>query len=202
MKRLAVFCSGRGTNLQAILEAGRRKRIPAAVALVVSDQPKAFALKRARRFGVETLVLNPHDFPSKAAYENALLRHLKKRRIRYVLLAGFMRILSPRFVRAYRNRILNIHPALLPAFRGAYAVRDTLRSGVQVTGVTVHLVDEGVDTGPILLQEPVPVKSDDTQKTLHERIHRVEHRLYPKAVRLLVEQKLRVLGRKVKVVRR
>lgn len=113
-----------------------------------------------------------------------------------------MKILSPRFVRAYRNRILNIHPALLPAFRGAHAVRDALRAGVTVTGVTVHLVDEGVDTGPIVLQEVVRVRPDDTEASLHERIHRVEHRLYPKAIRLLAEQKLWILDRKVEVGRR
>ena len=202
MKRLAVFCSGRGTNLQAILEAGRRKRIPATVALVVSDRPKALALNRARRFGVETLVLKPHDFPSRRSYEQSLLRHLKARQIQYVILAGFMRILSPLFVRSYRHRILNIHPALLPAFRGAQAVRDALRAGVKITGVTVHLVDEGVDSGPIVLQEEVRVKPGDTEKTLHQRIHRVEHRLYPKAIRLLVEERLRVLGRRVEVLQR
>ena len=216
MVRLAVFCSGKGTNLQAILgaclprrpasrtgrQADRRKRLPATVALVVSDQAKAYALKRARRFGVETLILNPDDFPSRPAYERTLLRHLKRRKIDYILLAGFMRILSPAFVRAYRNRILNIHPALLPAFPGAHAVRDALRAGARMTGVTVHLVDGGVDTGPIVLQEAVPVQSHDTEKTLHERIHRLEHRLYPKAIRLLVEKRLRVRGRKVEVVRR
>lgn len=204
MRRIAVFCSGHGTNLQAILEAclPRRRRIPARVSLVVSDRPRAYALVRARRFGVETLVLDPRDFPSRGSYERDLLRHLKKRRIRYVVLAGFMRVLSPLFVRAYRHRILNIHPALLPAFRGGHAVRDALRAGVKITGVTVHLVDEGVDTGPIVLQKEVPVQSSDTEESLHERIQRAEHRLYPKAVRLLVEKKLRVLGRKVKLVRR
>jgi len=197
--RLAVFCSGEGTNLQAILEALRRKRIPASVSLVVSDNPRAHALARARRFGVETLVLTSRDFPSRRRYEETLLRHLKARRIRYIVLAGFMRILSPRLVRTYRNRILNIHPALLPSFRGARAVRDAVRAGVKVTGVTVHLVDEGVDTGPIVLQEAVSVKPGDTERTLHQRIHRLEHRLYPKAIRLLVENRLRVVGRKVEV---
>ena len=199
MEHLAVFCSGKGTNLQAILTACRRKKIPTAVSLVVSDNPKAFALRRARRFGVETLVLEARDFPSKASYEKALLRQLKRRGIRYIALAGFMRVLSPLFVRAFRNRILNIHPALLPSFRGVHAVRDALRAGVKVTGVTIHLVDEGVDTGPIVLQEAVPVLPDDAEKTLHERIHRVEHKLYPRAIRLLIEGRLRVRGRKVTV---
>ncbi|MBI4436073.1 MAG: phosphoribosylglycinamide formyltransferase [Candidatus Omnitrophica bacterium] len=201
MKRIAVFCSGEGTNLQAILDAVRTKRLKASLAVVVSDRPAAFALTRARGAGVETLVLRPREYPSRLDYEQTLLRKLKSRRIDIIVLAGFMRILSPAFVRAYRHRILNIHPALLPSFRGRSAVRDTLRHGVKVTGVTVHLVDEGVDTGPIVLQETVPVKRGDTEKTLHERIHRVEHRLYPKAIGLLLQEKLRIVGRKVEIVR-
>ena len=202
MRRLAVFCSGEGTNLQAILEGCRRHRIPAEAVLVVTDTPKAYALRRARRFGVATVVLVPADYASKAAYEEALLHHLKRHRIDYLLLAGFMRILGRRIVRPYRNRILNIHPALLPCFKGVHAVRDALRYGVQVTGVTVHLVDEGVDTGPIVLQESLRIRPGETEKTLHARIHRVEHRLYPEAIRLLIQKKLRILGRKVQTVGR
>ena len=201
MKRIAVFCSGEGTNLQAILEAIRRKRLKTVLAVVVSDHSSAFALTRARGAGIESLVLRPRDYPSRTEYEKALLRKLKARQIDAVVLAGFMRVLSPTFVRAYRHRILNIHPALLPSFRGMTALRDALRQGVKVTGVTVHLVDEGVDTGPIVLQEPVRVKPGDTEKTLHERIHRVEYRLYPKAIELLLQEKLRVVGRKVEIVR-
>lgn len=201
MNRIAVFCSGEGTNLQAILDAIRKKNLKATLALVVSDRPRAFALARAKRAGVETAVLRPRDFPSRTHYEQALLHLLKARRVEAVLLAGFMRILSPVFVRAYRNRILNIHPALLPAFRGTNAVQEALAHGVRVTGVTIHLVDEGVDTGPIVLQEAVPVKPKDTEQTLHERIHQVEHRLYPKAVALLLQNELRVVGRKVEGVR-
>ena len=201
MNRIAVFCSGEGTNLQAILDAIRKKSLKATLALVVSDRPRAFALTRARRAGVETEVLRPRDFPSRTHYEQALLHLLKARRVEVVVLAGFMRILSPMFVRAYRNRILNIHPALLPAFRGMNAVQETLAQGVRVTGVTIHLVDEGVDTGPIVLQEAVPVKPNDTEQTLSERIHRVEHRLYPKAIALLLQNKLCVVGRKVEGIR-
>lgn len=201
MKRLAVFCSGEGTNLQAIIDAIRRKVLKATLALVVSDRPRAFSLKRAERAGIETAILRPRDHPSQQLYEEALLRLLKSRRIDAIALAGFMRILSPNFVRAYRNRILNIHPALLPSFRGMHAVQDALDYGMRVTGVTVHLVDAGVDTGPIVFQEAVLVKPTDTEKTLHQRIHRVEHRLYPKAIALLLEEKLRVVGRKVEVSR-
>ena len=201
MKKIAVFCSGQGTNLQAILDAIRKKRVKATLALVVSDRKRAFALNRAERAGVETIVLRPRDYPSRRRYEQRLLTLLKSRRIEAIVLAGFMRILSPTFIRAYRNRILNIHPALLPSFRGMNAVQDALAYGVRVTGVTVHLVDDGVDAGPIVLQEPVQVRPHDTEHSLHERIRRVEHRLYPQAITLLLEQKLRVEGRKVKIVR-
>ena len=201
MKRIAVFCSGQGTNLQAIIDAIRKKRLKATLELVVSDRKRAFALARAERAGIETIVLHPRDYPSRKRYEQRLLTLLKSHRIEAVVLAGFMRILSPTFIRAYRNRILNIHPALLPSFRGVNAVQDALAYGVRVTGVTVHLVDDGVDTGPIVLQEPVAVRPNDTPHSLHARIHRAEHRLYPQAIALLLEQKLRVEGRKVKIVR-
>lgn len=201
MNRIAVFCSGEGTNLQAIIDAVRRKKLNATIALVVSDRKGSFALTRAERAGIEKMVLRPRDYPSRERYEQALLHLLKSRRIDCVVLAGFMRILSPTFIRAYRNRILNIHPALLPSFRGTNAIQDALAYGVRVTGVTVHLVDEGVDTGPIVLQEAVAIKPNDTDKTLHERVHRAEHRLYPEAIALLLKQKLRVAGRKVEIVR-
>ncbi len=201
MKRIAVFCSGQGTNLQAMIDAVRGKKLKARLALVVSDRPKAYALKRAQKGGIETAILQPRDYPSRKAYETSLLRLLKAHRIEAVVLAGFMRILSPHFVQAFHHRILNIHPALLPSFPGTDAVAEALRYGVRVTGVTVHLVDEGVDTGPIVLQESVPVRRGDTVRTLHERIHRVEHRLYPKAVALLLQKQLRVVGRKVEIVR-
>ena len=201
MNRIAVFCSGEGTNLQAILDAIRKKQLKATVALVVSDRPRAFALQRAVRAGVETAVVRPREYPSRERYEEKLLHLLKSRRVEAVVLAGFMRILSPAFIRAYRHRILNIHPALLPSFRGMNAVEDAVAQGVRVTGVTVHLVDEGVDTGPIVLQETVAVKAADTPEALRERIHHVEHRLYPKAIALLLQEKLHVMGRKVEIVR-
>ncbi|MFH1857294.1 MAG: phosphoribosylglycinamide formyltransferase [Candidatus Omnitrophota bacterium] len=201
MNRIAVFCSGHGTNLQVILDASRKKKLKATVVLVVSDRKRAFALERARRAGVETLIFSARIFPSRERYEQALIQSLKSRRVEAVVLAGFMRVLSPTFVQAYRHRILNIHPALLPSFRGMTAVQDALAQGVRWTGVTVHLVDEGVDTGPIVLQEVVPVKPNDTEASLHERIHRVEHRLYPRAIALLLEKKLRVVGRKVEILR-
>lgn len=195
--RLAVCCSGHGSNLQAILDAARRGALPATVALVLSDQPTAYALTRARRCRVPTAVVERRWFPTRQTFERALLQLLRLHRIDYIALAGFMRILSPAFVRRYRGRMLNVHPALLPAFPGAHAVRDCLRYGAAVTGVTVHLVDEGVDTGPVVAQAAIAIRPHETDASLLQRLHRVEHRLYPATLRLLVSGRLRVRGRRV-----
>ena len=196
---IAVLCSGQGTNLQAILDAARRGSLRARVALVLSDRAEARALGRARRAGAHAEAVDPKGFPTREAFDRELIRRIEAHRVRAVCLAGFMRILSPVFVRHYRGRLLNIHPALLPAFPGAHAVRDALAWGAKVTGVTVHLVDEQVDHGPILLQEAVLIRPGDTEARLLARLHRVEHRLYPKAIGLLLGGKTRVTGRKVSV---
>lgn len=165
--------------------------------MVISDRADAKALDRAARAGVEACYLNPKAFADKAAYERALIRRCQAHRVRLVCLAGFMRILSPVFVRRFRNRILNIHPALLPAFPGAHAVRDALAWGAKVTGVTVHVVDEHIDHGPIVLQEAVPVRPNEREAHLLARIHAVEHRLYPRAIALVLGRRVRVSGRNV-----
>lgn len=185
---IAVFCSGRGTNLQAILDAIRRRRLRARVALVVSDNPGAYALIRARAAKVPAVVVDPRRFRSREQHDRAVARLVDASGARLIVLAGYMRLLSASFVRRYGGRILNIHPALLPSFPGAQAVRDALRRGVQVTGVTVHFVDEEIDHGPILIQEAVQVKKGDTETSLHERIQRAEHRLYPKAIQQVLKK--------------
>lgn len=193
----AVFCSGQGTNLQAIIDAAKKNRIKAKLALVVCDDPQAYALKRARRAGIETAIVNPKRFPTREKLEAEIIRNLNKKGIRLIALAGFMRVLSDRFVRKYRNRILNIHPALLPSFKGAHAIRDALRYGVKVTGPTVHFVTEDVDSGPIILQEACGIKEDDNEKSLLARVHKLEHSIYPKAIDLFARGNLRVAGRRV-----
>ena len=198
---IAVFCSGEGTNLQAILDAVSAKRLRARVALVIADRPEARALTRAAHAGADARCIRPADYPTRVAFERALIRACEAHGARLICLAGFMRILSPVFVRRYRWRILNIHPALLPAFPGAHAVRDALRWGAKVTGVTVHLVDEAVDHGPIVLQEAVPIRPGDTETRLLARVHRVEHQLYPQAIGLMLEDRVRIVGRRA-VVRR
>ncbi len=170
---------------------------PARVVVVVSDKERAQALERARAHGVAAVWLNPKDFGDRAAYDAALGRLLEEHRVGLVCLAGFMRILTPELVRAFAGRVLNIHPSLLPAFPGLHAQRQALDYGVKVAGATVHFVDEGVDTGPIALQASVPVQPDDTEESLSARILAVEHRIYPEAVRLFAEGRLRLAGRKV-----
>ena len=195
--RIAVLCSGQGTNLQAFIDATRRGRLPATIALVLSDRSDAYALARAHRAGLPTCYLNPAEHPSRQAFDAVLIRALARARVRLICLAGFMRVLGPAVIRRFRHRILNIHPALLPAFKGAHAIRDALAYGVTITGVTVHLVDEGVDTGPILLQEALAIRTGETAEQLLARLHRIEHRLYPAAVRLVLSGRARVQGRRV-----
>jgi phosphoribosylglycinamide formyltransferase-1 len=195
--RVAVLASGKGSNLQALLD---DPGVRPSIALVISDNEASGALLRAEDAGVSTIFLDAKALESREDYGHALLDILTMENIEYVVLAGFMRILSTDLVRAYEGRLLNIHPALLPAFPGAHAVRDALEWGVKVTGVTVHLVDEEVDHGPIVLQEAVPVDAGDDVESLLARVHEVEHRLYPLAVRLLVEGKLKVEGRIVHVL--
>jgi phosphoribosylglycinamide formyltransferase-1 len=192
-KRVVVLVSGHGSNLQALLDAG----MP--VVLVAADRPDAYGLERARRAGVDTAVVRPADHPDRPAFDLALRELVAGARPDVVCLAGFMRILGPAFVRAFPERIVNTHPSLLPAFRGAHAVRDALAYGVKVTGCTVHLVDEEVDHGPVLFQAAVPVEPGDDEDRLHERIKREEHRLLPLAVRLVAEGRVRVEGRRARI---
>jgi phosphoribosylglycinamide formyltransferase-1 len=194
--RVAVLASGTGTNLQALLD---DPMVGPRIVLVISDRDDAGALKRAADHGVTGVFLDPADHGGREAYDSALLEILRQERITVVCLAGFMRILTAPLVRAYWGRMLNVHPSLLPAFPGAHAPRDALAWGAKVTGATVHLVDEQVDHGPVVLQVPVSVLPDDDERSLHARIQEMEHRIYPKAVRLLIEGRLRVEGRRVTI---
>lgn len=196
---IAVLCSGNGTNLQAIIDAVKSGYIPAKIALVLSDKADAFALERAKKAGIETIAFNAGDFKSREDFDKEVVKNLKSRSVGLVVLAGFMRLLSPYFIREYSNRIMNIHPALLPSFKGTHGVRDALAYGVRVTGPTVHFVDEELDHGAIILQKAVEVMDGDTEETLLERIHKEEHRIYPEAVKLFAEGRLKIKGRKVAI---
>lgn len=197
---IAVFASGRGTNLQAIIDAVKRGRIKANLALVVSDNKNAYALKRAGRAKIKTLVIDARNFKTRQDFDQEVSRHLEQERIDLIILAGFMRILSPWFVSKYKNRILNIHPALLPSFKGAHAIQDAFNCGVKITGVTVHFVDKLTDHGPIILQGELKLKEADTLKSLEARIHKLEHKLYPEAIRLFTQGRIKIKGRRVKIV--
>jgi phosphoribosylglycinamide formyltransferase 1 len=199
-KRVVVLVSGHGSNLQALLDAAAERGSGMTVVLVGADRPGAFGLERARRAGVDTAVVRPADHPDRPSFDLALRDVVAAARPDVVCLAGFMRILGPAFVGAFPDRILNTHPSLLPAFRGAHAVRDALAYGVKVTGCTVHLVDEQVDHGPVLFQAAVPVEPGDDEDRLHGRIKQEEHRLLPLAVRLVAEGRVRVEGRRARIV--
>jgi len=197
---IAVFASGRGTNFAAIIRAVKSGKIKANLSLLVCDNPQAGAMTKAKRAKIKVALVKREDFPNKKDFEAAILGHLKAAEIDLIVLAGFMRMLSPELVRAYSGRILNIHPALLPAFKGRQGIKDAFDYGVKVTGVTVHFVDEVMDHGPIILQQTVKVEQDDTPVTLEAKIHKVEHKLYPLAIKLFTEGKLKIEGRSVKII--
>lgn len=195
-RRLGVLISGRGSNLQAILDAVQEGRLRAKVALVVSNVAGAAGLQRARAAGVPALTIEHTQFPTRAAFEGALLAALRAHEVDLVCLAGFMRLLGPTLVDAYRQAILNVHPSLLPAFPGLHAQRQAWLHGVKVAGATVHLVDGELDSGPIVRQASVPVHDDDTEDTLAARILIEEHRIYPEAIELLLDGGWRIEGRR------
>jgi len=202
MKNFSVFVSGNGSNLQAIIDAVNKGEINAHLVLVVSDNKDAYAVERAEKSGIETFCFEPNDYQNKKDYEQIIIAELEKRNVDFIALAGFMKVLSPYFIDRFRNRILNIHPALLPSFPGKHGARDALKGGVKFTGVTVHFVDEGVDSGPIILQNIEPVYEDDTEGSLLERLHKIEHKLYPEAIQLMVEGRLIIEGKRVKIRKR
>lgn len=194
---VGVLVSGSGTNLQALLDACGQPDFPARIAVVLSNNPVAFALERARRAGVPAQVLEPRSFPDREAFDAALAQALEHHRVELVCLAGFMRLLGPAFLRRFPGRVLNIHPALLPAFPGLHAPRQALAHGVRLSGCTVHFVDEGTDTGPIIAQAAVPVLPGDDEAALARRIQAEEHRLYPLVLRWVAEGRVRLEGRTV-----
>ena len=195
MTKLAVLCSGRGTDLQSIIDAIQRRELDAEISIVLTDKPNVMALERAEKAGIKNLCVDRKKFADRADFETELLKNLEG--VDLVVLAGFMRILSADFVKRYEGRLMNIHPSLLPAFPGAHAHRDALNYGVKVSGCTVHFVDEGTDSGPIILQAAVEVHEDDTEETLSARILEREHIIYPQAIKLFVEGRLEIVGRKV-----
>ena len=196
---IAVFASGRGTNFSAIIRAVKKGKIKANLSLLVCDNPQAAAIGRARRAEIKVALVKREDFTVKEDFEAKIIGHLEENKIDLIVLAGFMRLLGPALVSRYKGRILNIHPALLPAFKGTEAIKDAFAYGVKITGVSVHFVDEAMDHGPIILQETVKIEEDDTRESLEKKIHKLEHRVYPQAVKLFVEGRLQIEGRRVRI---
>jgi phosphoribosylglycinamide formyltransferase-1 len=192
MKKFAIFASGRGSNLVAIHEAVEAGKIQASLALVFSDRREALALKYAQDQNLKNACLERDQFPDKKSFEDAIIKVLKESGIDFIVLAGYMRILSPHFIQTYRNKILNVHPSLLPAFKGAHAIRDAFAAGVKETGVTVHLVDEEIDHGAVIAQKSVPILPGDTLESLEAKIHSVEHKLYPDVIKLFARGALKL----------
>lgn len=195
--RLAVLISGRGSNLQAFIDACTSGELDAQIGLVISNNPEAAGLQRAVRAGLTARSIDHRNYSTREAFDQALVDELRAHSVDLVVLAGFMRILKGEFLRAFSDRVINIHPSLLPSFPGLEAWRQALEYGVKVTGCTVHFVDQGVDTGAIIAQQTVLVRDDDTAGTLHARVQAAEHELYPAAIRLLAEGHAQVRGRRV-----
>lgn len=187
---ISIFASGNGSNFQAIADAVKSGQLKVELVLLVCDNPKAFVLERAKKANIKAVLVERKNSKSKEDFEKEIIKHTKAAKIDLIVLAGFMRILSPLIINEYKNKIINIHPAFLPSFKGAHAIKDAFESGAKTTGVTVHFVDEEVDHGPIILQEEVKIEESDTPESLEEKIHKVEHKLYPKAIGLVIEKEI------------
>ncbi|MCF7907650.1 MAG: phosphoribosylglycinamide formyltransferase [Candidatus Omnitrophica bacterium] len=196
---IAILASGNGSNFEAIAKAIRRGQIRAEVKLLITDKPQAFARFRAKKLKIKDIFINPDNYPSRLLFDKKLVEVLKIDKIDLVVLAGYMRILSPYFVKKYKNKILNIHPSLLPRFKGVNAIARAFNHGSKLTGVTVHFVDSKVDHGPVILQSSILIKKSMKLKSLEKEIHKLEHKLYPLAIKLFAEKKLKVRGRKVAI---
>ena len=197
MKQIAVFISGSGTNLQALIDWQKQGKLEALIALVVSNKPDVFGIKRAQDAGIKTVIVNHKDFPSREAHEAVIENHLSENKIELIVLAGYMRLLSANFVKKFHLKIINLHPALLPSFPGVNAIEQAFDYGVKVSGVSTIFVDEGVDTGLIILQDTVNVTSEDTIDTLSKKIHDLEHIILPKTVNIVASNKFTINGRKI-----
>jgi len=197
MKRIAVFASGFGSNLQALIDFSKNDDLNGEIVLVFSNKSSAYALQRARDNGIKAVFLDPVQFKTRGELDERIAGILEEEKIDLVVLAGYMMLIGQNIVKKFKNRIINIHPALLPSFKGTHGIKDAFDYGVKVTGVTVHFVDEGLDSGPIILQQAVEVSESDTAEVLEEKIHTAEHKLYPLAVKYFCADRIKIIGRKV-----
>ena len=199
MLKIGVLASGRGSNFQSIIDERESDRLKADIVLLITDNPSAFAIQRAKKHNIEYSIILPKKYSSRNDFFKEVADELKKKNVELVVLAGFMRIVGKPLIDAFPNRIMNIHPALLPSFPGLHGQKQALEYGVKISGCTVHFVDEGVDTGPIIIQAAVPVFQNDTEETLSERILRFEHKIYPEAIRLFSEGRIEIEGHRVRI---
>jgi phosphoribosylglycinamide formyltransferase-1 len=197
MKRIAVFASGFGSNLQALIDFSKNDDLNGEIVLVFSNKSSAYALQRAKNHGIKSVFLDPAQFKTRMQYDKQIISILEEEKIDLVVLAGYMLLIGQNIVEKFKNRIINIHPALLPAFKGTHGIKDAFDYGIKVSGVTVHFVDEGLDSGPIIIQQAVEIGEDDSVETLEEKIHAVEHKIYPLAVKYFCTGRLKIEGRKV-----
>jgi len=197
--KIGVLASGRGSNFQSIIDEIESDRLRAEIVLLITDNPSAFAIERAKKHHIEYLIVLPKEYRSRDDFFSKIADELKKKNVELVVLAGFMRIVGKPLIDAFPNRIMNIHPALLPSFPGLHSQKQAIDYGVKISGCTIHFVDEGMDTGPVIIQAAVPVFQNDTEETLSERILKSEHKIYPEAIRLFSEGKIEVEGRKVRI---
>ena len=199
MVDVAVLISGSGTNLQALIDVCAKEDFPARIVKIISNNPNAFGLERAKKAGIEAIVINHRDYETREAFDDVLDQELKKSNVKFICLAGFMRILDARFVNRWKNRILNIHPSLLPAFKGLHTQERALEAGVRFTGCTVHFVSPGVDEGPIISQATLAINPDETAEALAERVLELEHIIYPQALKMVASGQVRVVGNHVRI---
>ncbi len=199
-RNIAVLASGNGTNFQALAKAICKQKLKAKIKLLITDNKNSFVRKRAKCLGIKDIFINPREFKSDLKFDKRIVKILREEGIDLIILAGYMRIVSSFFVKSFNQKILNIHPALLPAFKGTNAISRAFRYGCKVTGVTVHFIDEKIDHGPIILQETIEIKKGMSEAKLEEKIHRLEHKLYPQALKLILNRKVRVRGRYVKII--
>ena len=199
-KNIAVLASGNGTNFQALVKAIAKQKIKAKVKVLITDKKNSFVRERARNLVIEDVFIDPRKFKSDLAFDKKIIEILKKEKIDLVILAGYMKIISPFFIKNFNNKIVNIHPSLLPAFKGTNSIKRAHRYGCKITGVTIHFIDKEIDHGPIILQKTIKIEAGMNEKTLEKKIHNLEHKLYPKALKLILNKKIKVKGRHVEII--
>jgi len=199
-KNIAVLHCKNGTNFQALVEAISKQKINAKIKILITDKKNSFVRKRANNLNIKDTFVDPNKFKSELAFDKKIIEILKKEKIDLIILAGYMKLITPFFVKNFNNKILNIHPSLLPAFKGVGAIRRAYEYGCKITGVTIHFIDEEIDHGPIILQETIKIEKGMSEKKLEEKVHNLEHKLYPKALKLILDKKIKVRGRQVEII--